>query len=157
MATQSNSRQFATFFVAGRLYGIDVIRVQEVTKALVMAKIPLAPKFVHGLINLRGQISTAIGLRELFNISDAAPNEQMNVVCKLHDVLVSFLVDSIGDVLELESKDFELAPETVPEDIRRFVEGVYKTPGQLLSVVDVDKVGEFFFKSQNINSQAKTV
>ncbi len=141
------TRQFSTFFISNRMYGIDVMRVQEITKALPMAKIPLAPHYVHGLINLRGQISTAIGLRELFEIKDAVTDEQMNVVCKLNEVLVSFLVDRIGDVMELEAKDFEPAPETIPEGIRRFVEGVYKTPGTLLSVIDVDKVCEFFIKS----------
>ena len=141
------NRQFSTFYIADRMYGIDVMRVQEITKALPMARIPLAPHFVHGLINLRGQISTAIGLRELFSIKEPAPPEQMNVVCKLNEVLASFLVDRIGDVMELESKDFELAPETIPEEIRKFVEGVYKIPGTLLSVINVDRVSEFFIKS----------
>ncbi len=140
-------RQFSTFYISDRMYGIDVMRVQEITKALPMARIPLAPHYVHGLINLRGQISTAIGLRELFDINEIISEEQMNVVCKLNDVLVSFLVDRIGDVMELQSKDFEHAPETIPEGIRRFVEGVYKIPGTLLSVIDVDKVFEFFLKS----------
>ena len=157
MSAYSKTRQFSTFYVADRLYGIEVTRVQEVTKALAMAKVPLAPKFVHGLINLRGQISTAIGLRELFEIKEAAPEEQMNVVCKLGDVLVSFLVDKIGDVMELSEADFELAPETVPESVRKFVEGVYKTPGMLMSVIEIDKIGEFFFKSSGTISPSKTL
>ena len=144
---KEENRQFSTFYIADRMYGIDVMRVQEITRALPMARIPLAPHFVHGLINLRGQISTAIGLRELFEIKEATPPEQMNVVCKLNEVLASFLVDRIGDVMELESKDFEPAPETIPEGIRKFVEGVYKTPGTLLSVINVDRVAEFFAKS----------
>ena len=140
----SDNRQFSTFQIANRLYGIDVLRVQEVTRALPIAEVPLAPKFVHGLINLRGQISTAISLRELFQIKETAPEEQMNVVCRVNEVLISFIVDSVGDVLELDSKDFELAPETVPDGIRRFIEGVYKTPSALMSVVDVDKIADYF-------------
>lgn len=140
----SKNRQFATFFIANRLYGIEVLRVQEVTRNLPIADVPLAPKFVLGLINLRGQISTAISLRSLFNINDPEPSEQMNVVCKLNEVLISFVVDRVGDVLELDSKDFEPTPETVPEGIKRFIQGVYKTPGSLMSVVDVDKVADFF-------------
>jgi purine-binding chemotaxis protein CheW len=138
------NRQFATFHVAGRLYGIDVLRVQEVTRALPIAGVPLAPGFVRGLINLRGQISTAISLRDLFQITEAVPEEQMNVVCKLHDLLISFVVDGVGDVLELAARDFELAPETVPEGIRRFIEGVYKTSNALMSVVDVDRIADYF-------------
>jgi purine-binding chemotaxis protein CheW len=140
-------RQFTTFHIANRLYGVDVLRVQEVTRALPIAEVPLAPKFICGLINLRGQISTAISLRELFQISENTPEDQMNVVCRLNEVLISFLVDGVGDVLELDSKDFELAPETVPDGIKRFIEGVYKTPSDLMSVVDIDKVAEYFISA----------
>jgi purine-binding chemotaxis protein CheW len=143
-------RQFTTFHIANRLYGVDVLRVQEVTRALPIAEVPLAPKFICGLINLRGQISTAISLRELFQISDKAPDNQMNVVCRLNDILISFLVDNVGDVLELDSKEFELAPETVPESIKRFIEGVYKTPTDLVSVVDIDKIADYFTNAGKI-------
>lgn len=154
--TEQENRQFTTFHIAGRLYGIDVLRVQEVTRALPIAEVPLAPRFVHGLINLRGQISTAISLRELFQISEPAPEDQMNVVCRLNEVLISFLVDGVGDVLELEAKDFELAPETVPDGIRRFIEGVYKTPAALMSVVDVDKIAEYFANaSKELGAEAR--
>lgn len=136
-------RQFSTFYVSNRLYGIDVMRVQEITKALPMTKVPLAPVYVKGLINLRGQISTAICLRDLFKINVVADSEQMNVVCRINDLLVSFLVDRIGDVLELEEKDFEHVPDTIPVSVRRFISGVYKVPGDLLSIVDVEQVANF--------------
>jgi purine-binding chemotaxis protein CheW len=59
---------YSTFRISGRLYGIDVTRVQEVTKSLPCTRVPLTPKHVKGLINLRGQIATAIELRELFDL-----------------------------------------------------------------------------------------
>ncbi len=136
-------KQFSTFYVSNRLYGIDVMRVQEITKALPMTRVPLAPVYVKGLINLRGQISTAICLRDLFKINPTQENDQMNVVCRINDLLVSFLVDRIGDVLELESKDYELVPDTIPPTIRKFIKGVYKVPGDLLSIVDVEQVAGF--------------
>lgn len=156
MKNQEN-RQFTTFYIAGHLYGIEVLRVQEVTGALPIAQVPLAPKFVCGLINLRGQISTAISLRELFQIYDRTPEDQMNVVCRINDVLISFLVDSVGDVLELDFKDFESAPETVPDGIRRFIEGVYKTPEALMSVVDVDRIADYFARASKDLTKEKTM
>lgn len=146
-------RQFSTFYIADRLYGIDVLRVQEVTGALPIAEVPLAPDFVCGLINLRGQISTAISLRDLFQIQELKPKTHMNVVCRLNEVLISFIVDNVGDVLELEAKDFEHTPETVPNGIRRFTEGVYKTPNALMSVIDIDKIAEFFVKASKENNK----
>lgn len=145
-AQPGKSKQFSTFYVAERLYGIDVMRVQEITRTLSITRVPLAPNYIHGLINLRGQISTAVGLSELFKI-ETTPVDKMTVVCRKDDFLMSFLVDRIGDVMELEHDLFEPAPDTVPESIRRFLDGVYKIPGTLLSVIDVDKVVEWVVKS----------
>jgi len=134
------SRQYSTFYVADRLYGIDVMKVQEITRALPITEVPLAPAFVQGLINLRGQISTAVGLRELFAIDGATPESSMNVVCRVEDALFSFVVDRIGDVMEVEPETFELSPDTVPDTIRRFMGGVFKVPGDLLSVIEIEKL-----------------
>ena len=68
---ERESRQFSTFFIGDRMYGIDVKTVQEITKSMPMTRVPLSPGYVHGLINLRGQLATAIGLRDLFATDDA--------------------------------------------------------------------------------------
>lgn len=142
MSIENERRQYSTFYIADNLYGIDVMKVQEITKALPMTSVPLAPHYVRGLINLRGQISTAISLKDLLKINHNDGIDMMNVVCRLNDILISFLVDKIGDVLELEEKDFEHVPDTVPESIKQFVSGVYKIPGQLLTVIDTEKIAE---------------
>ncbi len=149
MTTTGNTRQFSTFYINDLLYGIDVMKVQEITKALPMTRVPLAQGYVKGLINLRGQISTAIQLSDLFHLEHQSHEEQMNVVCKISDILVSFLVDRIGDVMELESDQFEPAPDTMPENVRKYLEGVYKIPGNLLSVIDVEQIVESITKVGN--------
>jgi purine-binding chemotaxis protein CheW len=113
--------------------------------------------FVHGLINLRGQISTAVGLRELFKIPREGADAQMNVVCRIDEMLVSFLVDQIGDVMELEQDQFESAPDTIPDQIRRFLDGVYKIPGSLLSIINVEKIAEWIVKEGAVGSPAPEV
>lgn len=138
-----SSVQFSTFLVSGRHYGIDVTRVQEIVRPIPMTKVPLAPFFVRGLINLRGQVATAIGLRELFNLQTEAPDQLMNVVCKHGGSLLSLLVDDIGDVVEAAQADAERVPSTVPNDIRRFLSGVFKVQGVLLSIIDMDQVAKF--------------
>lgn len=146
MSTEESTektRQFSTFYVSGSLYGLDVSTVQEVTKSLPMTKVPLSPQFVDGLINLRGQIATAIGLRNLFNLGhEDKAEEYMNVVCKGDGLLLSLLVDQIGDVLEVDASQFESTPDTLPESVSRFMTGVYKIPGALLSVLDINKIVE---------------
>ncbi len=141
------SKQFSTFNVAGRLYGLDVISVQEVTKALVSTAVPLAPKYVSGLINLRGQLAVGIALRELFELqAEPLKSEPMNVVCSADGVLLALVVDSIGDVIEVEDSLFEPTPETVSDTVARFMTGVYKIPGTLLSILDVKKIVELIQK-----------
>ena len=140
---QSESRQFSTFYVAGRLYGIDVTRVQEVVRPMHITPIPLAPEYVVGLINLRGQVTTAIGLRELFGIEVSPSQAFMNVVCRIDGSLISLQADEIGDVVEVMERDFELTPQTVPTEVRQFMSGIYKISDSLLSIIDIDRIGKF--------------
>ena len=79
-STHKETKQFSTFYLENRLYGIEVGRVQEVVRAMTMTSIPLAPEYVRGLINLRGQVATAIGLRQLFRFLDSMPEEFINIV-----------------------------------------------------------------------------
>lgn len=138
------STQFSSFKIDGRLYGINVKLVQEITMAMPVTKVPLAPKYIHGLINLRGQIATAVGLRELFELpSESEKKEVVNVVCKSEGLLLSLVVDEIGDVLEVDENQFETTPDTISGGVAQFMSGVYKLPTTLLSVIDARKIVEF--------------
>ena len=144
--TQStHSTQYSTFYVADQIYGIEVTQVQEIVKPMPLTKIPLVPDCIKGLINLRGQVTTAIGMRELLGIESVSDNsnnlEYMNVVCQYEDNLVSLLVDEIGDVFSVEASDFEQTPQTIPNSIKRFMVGVYKIQNSsLLSIIDLQKI-----------------
>src|SRR5713101_5367581 len=97
------SGRLSTFFVADLFFGIDVLRVQEVLRYQAMTRVPKAPEVIEGLMNLRGQIVTAIDMRRLLHLPERPGNAQpMNVVIRTDDGAVSLLVDEIGDVLGLE-------------------------------------------------------
>src|SRR5215468_4965940 len=108
------AQQYCTFFVGGHYFGLDVLKVQEVIRYQEMTRVPLAPPEVRGLINLRGQIVTAIDLRRRLELSER-PADQLpvNVVVQTDDGAVSLLVDEIGDVLEVREKLFERPPDTL--------------------------------------------
>ena len=134
-------RQFSTFYIGSQLYGIDVMHVQEIALPMPLTKIHRSPFFVKGLINLRGQISTAISLREVLKIQEDDHVNKMTVVCKNEDgILISVLVDQIGDVMELEASDFESTPVSISQGFRQFISGVYKTPDTILTIIDVKKL-----------------
>jgi purine-binding chemotaxis protein CheW len=139
-----SSNQFSTFWVDERLYGVNIQMVQEITKSMNVTDVPLAPNYIKGLINLRGQIATAVGLKELFELpTTVTENGKINVVCKSDSYLISLVVDEVGDVLELEDQQFEMTPETVSPNVSRFMTGVYKLPNNLLSVIDIKKIIDF--------------
>ncbi len=144
------SKQLATFYIAGRLYGIDVMRVQEVTQAPRLTIMPLAPVFVRGLINLRGQIATAIGLRELFGApSSGGQNDLMTIVCQHEHTLLSLLVDQVGDVIEIRDSAIEPTPSTIDSTIKTFMHGVCMHHAELLSIIDIKKVTQVLNSKEN--------
>jgi purine-binding chemotaxis protein CheW len=133
-------KQFSTFVVDQLLFGVEVEKVQEVIRYQEMTRVPLAPTVVKGLINLRGQIVTAIDLRRRLDLHERATADlPMNVVVRHDSGAVSLLVDEIGDVLEVEEETFEGPPETLDRKARELICGVYKLDNCLLHVLDTDK------------------
>ena len=134
-------QQYCTFFLDGLYFGVRVESVQEVLRYQPMTGVPLAPALIRGLINLRGQIVTAIEMRRQLELAprDAA-HEPMNVILRDDEGAVSLLVDEIGDVVEVDQKRHEAPPSTVPASVRPYLSGVYKLDGRLLLVLDTDRV-----------------
>ena len=133
-------QQFCTFFVDGLFYGIEVEKVQEILRYQEMTPVPLAPAVVCGLINLRGQIVTAIDLRRRLGRSERLEGQQsLNVVLHTNDGAVSLVVDEIGDVVEVSEDSFELPPETLSQKSRTFIRGVHKLHGCLMHVLDAEQ------------------
>lgn len=133
------THQFCTFFLKEQFFGVPVQDVQEVIRYQEMTRVPLVPTVIRGLINLRGQIVTAIDLRRRFSLEDRSASElPINVVVRTDDGPVSFLVDEIGDVLEVDDANFERAPDTMKEG-RELVRGVYKLDGHLMLILDTER------------------
>jgi purine-binding chemotaxis protein CheW len=140
-AQQIEARQVCTFLVGGLYYGIDVRGVQEVIRFQDMTRVPLAPGHVRGLINLRGQIVTAIDMRARLCLAERRADElPMNVVVRGEEGGVSLLVDEIGDVVDVSNEAFEAPPETVPATSRAVLRGVFKMQGRLLLELDTDRL-----------------
>jgi purine-binding chemotaxis protein CheW len=136
----TNGQQFCTFFLKDQFFGVPVQQVQEVIRYQEMTRVPLVPPVIRGLINLRGQIVMAVDLRRRLGMEDRANGElPMNVVVRTDEGAVSFLVDAIGDVLEVGEENFERPPETLQGQARELVRGVYKLPDRLLLALDTER------------------
>ena len=132
--------QLATFWLDGDLYGVEVAHVQEVLKSQGLTRVPLAPAAVAGLINLRGQVVTAIELRErLGRPPRPEGTDAVVIVVRLHGEAVSLLVDAIADVVDVDPADFEAPPDTLDGAGRELIRGAFKLDGHLLLALDVHK------------------
>jgi purine-binding chemotaxis protein CheW len=115
------------------LFGVDVSLVQEVVRLQMITRVPLASPEIAGLINLRGEVLTAIDLRARLGLPPAdGTREPVNVVVCVDDEPVSLLVDEIGGVLEVSQVPFEQTPSTVDERVRDLLLGAYTLPDRLL-------------------------
>jgi purine-binding chemotaxis protein CheW len=138
--TMANTQQFCTFYLDGQFFGVPVQQVQEVIRYQEMTRVPLVPNVIRGLINLRGQIVTAVDLRRRLGFGERPEGQlPMNVVVRTDEGIVSLLVDEIGDVLEVEDGSFEPPPETLKEEERHLVRGVHKLKGQLLLILNSER------------------
>ena len=133
--------QLSTFHVGKYLFGVDVSLVQEVVRLQMITPVPLAPPEIAGLINLRGEVLTAIGLRARLGLPPAdGTREPVNVVVRVDDEPVSLLVDEIGAVLEVSQVPFEQTPSTVDERVRDLLLGAYTLPDRLLLALNAKRV-----------------
>lgn len=132
--------QYVTFFLESLRFGIDVQKAQEIIRYQEMTQVPLASSVVRGLVNLRGQILPAIDLRRRLGMGDRKdPPLPMNIVIRTMDGVVSLLVDTIGDVIEVERASFEPTPPTLNSHARKLVQGIFKLKQGLLLILDVER------------------
>jgi purine-binding chemotaxis protein CheW len=140
----STQRQYCTFYLGEFFFGVDVTQVQEVLRWQPMTHVPLSGTSIQGLINLRGQLVTAVDLRQRLDMEPFADGQQpMNVVIQRDDGMVSLLVDEICDVVEVHEDSFERVPETVRGVARDLLTGAYKLESALLLILDVDRILAF--------------
>jgi len=129
-----------TFTLDGHLYGVDVEAVQEVLRGQARTRIPLSPVTLAGLINLRGQVLSAIDLRALLELPDRdGDTEPMLVVIRVAGEPVALMVDTIGSVVDVDDDQFEPPPDTLVGVSRDLLLGAYKLEDRLLLALDVDR------------------
>lgn len=131
----------STFHVGDFYCGIHTKEVIELTKDLEVTPVPLAPASILGLLNLRGQIVTAIDMRVRLSCErKEISSDSIGIFYKHSGSFFSFIVDRVNEIIELDEKDFEPPPSNLTGPALDFVAGVYKMPGRLLLVLDPQKL-----------------
>jgi len=131
-------RRICSFGLAGLRIGIDIDRVREVLAAPEVTPVPLAAPAVTGLINLRGQILTVVDARARLSLPPRERGSSTHVIVEHAGEMISVVVDSDDEVIDVDAEDLEPVPTTVGEPIRRCASGSHQLPTGLLVVLDVD-------------------
>ncbi len=137
------SVEMATFYVGEALCGTDILKIQEINKHLEMTVVPQAPKYVKGILNLRGQIVTIIDLGEKLGLSSTrVASGSRNIIVSSGNEYIGLLVDRISDVVRAEWERVETPPANIGGLQGRFFEGVFKTEENLIGILNLSAILE---------------
>ncbi len=133
--------QWVTFRLDNETYGINVIQIQEVIRVSDIAPVPGAPDYVLGIINLRGNVVTVIDTRKRFGLAPRDRDDNTRVVIiETGEYVMGLLVDSVAEVVDIRASEIESAPNVGNDDGARFIQGVCSRDGELLILVDLNKL-----------------
>ena len=134
--------RWVTFRLAEETYGVNVMQVQEVLRVTEIAPVPGAPHYVLGIINLRGNVVTVIDTRTRFGLDPKEIDDSSRIVIieAENKQVVGILVDSVSEVVDLRSSEVEAAPNVGTEESAQFIQGVASVEGDLLILVDLNKL-----------------
>ncbi len=134
---------FLTFFFSKFMFALPVENVMEIKKSFEITPVPLSPPYVEGIINLRGQIITAIHLAKKIGLKyDENRKDYYHIIVKTSEEPISLLVEGIGDVISLSEKDIEPVPEHLEGIEKRYVKNISKLPERLLIILDPEAIQE---------------
>jgi purine-binding chemotaxis protein CheW len=146
MATAKDSAaddmtEYVTVTIGDHLFGLPIFRVQDVFVPDRLTRVPLAPSEVAGILNLRGRVVTAIDMRTRLDLGGRASDQPvMAIGIEYRGESYGLLVDSVGEVMALASSDCEPKPANLDPRLNRVAAGIYRLEGQLMVVLDVDRV-----------------
>ena len=135
--------ELATFFVGDALCGMDILKVQEINKLIEMTRVPQAPEYVLGILNLRGEIVTIIDLGKKLGLkSTELSNKTRNIIVNSNEEHIGLMVEQISDVFQAEWEKVEAPPANIGGVQGKYFTGVFKTKDRLIGILDVEKVLE---------------
>jgi purine-binding chemotaxis protein CheW len=133
--------QWVTFYLDKERYGVNVMQVQEVLRFTEITPVPGAPAYVMGIINLRGNVVTVIDTRQRFMLGPKEVDDATRIVImEAEGQVIGILVDSVAEVVELRASEIESAPNVGNEENARFIQGVSSLDGELLILIDLNKL-----------------
>lgn len=139
----SDTLELASFFVGEALCGMDILKVQEINKLIEMTRVPQAPEYVLGILNLRGEIVTIIDLGKKLGLkSTEISDKTRNIIVNSKGEHIGLMVEQISDVVQAKFEKIEAPPANIGGVQGKYFTGVLKTKDRLIGILDVGKVLE---------------
>jgi purine-binding chemotaxis protein CheW len=133
--------EYVTVTIGDHMFGLPIFRVQDVFVPVGLTRVPLAPPEVAGILNLRGRVVTAIDMRSRLDFGEREPGTPvMAIGIELKGESYGLLVDAVGEVMQLHNSACEPKPTNLDPRLSRVAAGIYRLEGQLMVVLDVDRV-----------------
>jgi len=133
--------ELATFYVGKALCGLDILKIQEINKLMEMTSVPQAPDYVRGILNLRGQIVTAIDIGKKLGLSSTIEtSESRNIIINSQGEYIGLMVDNIGDVVRIQWDMVEQPPANIKNIQGEFFDGVFLMEDSLIGILNIEKV-----------------
>ena len=133
--------QLVTFSIGEEEFGVNILKVQEIIRTMEITKVPRAPEFVEGVINLRGKVIPIIDLRRRFGLAPKAHDKNTRIiVIEINTVIVGFVVDAVSEVLRIPASTVEPPPPVVAGVESDYISGVGQLQDRLLIMLDLDKL-----------------
>jgi purine-binding chemotaxis protein CheW len=133
--------QLVTFKLGSEEFAVDILKVQEINKMMNITKIPNAPAFIEGVINLRGKIIPIVDLRKRLGFKDQDYDKSTRIiVVELDGLVLGFIVDSVSEVLRIPENTIEPPPTMIAGIESEYIEGVGKVDDRLLILLELKKI-----------------
>jgi len=134
-------REYLTFTLGAEEYGVDILKVQEIRGYDSVTRIPEAPDFIKGVINLRGTIVPVVDMRLKFKLGKAEYNEfTVMIILNISRRVVGMVVDGVSDVMQLTAEQIRPAPEFGGAINTRYITGLGTLDERMLILVDIERL-----------------
>jgi purine-binding chemotaxis protein CheW len=137
-----NETQLVVFRLGTEEFGVDISQVREIIRVGDITRIPGSPRYVDGVINLRGQVTTVVNLRHRLGLDGKAMDGNARImILEVDKNIVGVIVDSVTEVKNLTRIQIETLPEALSSTVSsKYIQGVGKLDGRLLILVDLKQV-----------------
>ncbi len=133
--------QLVSFVIENEEFGIDILKVQEIIRPVDITRVPNAPTFVEGVINLRGRIVPVVDLRKRFSLAEREQDQHTRiVVVELSDKVVGFIMDAVKEVIRVDRSVIEPPPDLAIGIDTHYIKGVAKLEDRLLILLELEEV-----------------